>query len=563
MRPFLAVLLAFFTAHCLLPTAHCQQFLRRPVSAWAEDLKKGDVFTRRSAAFALGKCGIAAAGRINDLIAALEDSDEGVREAAAFALGELGPLAESATPALGKLLQNDPTPVARRGAACALGMIGRGAEEGGEVLRHALADRDPRVRQNAAWALGQLGRPAVAKSVSELRKLLHDVDLLVRRDAVQSLAMGGEDARAAADDLLPLLQDEDPALRIRAATALGKIGVSAHRAAPPLLAILGDVRADKDLRRNALEALSQTGGFGLAPAVEPLRQLLADTDPAVREFAALGLFRAGEAPRWPQGEQARALAGSVLHPGPRAFVLALQGAMPNPIRPALPDLAAALTDATPAVRRNAAAALSRLGPEALPALPALALALKDEVAEVRQQAEVALSLLKEAAEPALHELLEALKDRDRLVRKYALFALAYLNVPERRLVREALINVAKNDDVPIVRYQAAFILANKLGPDAHLVADTLVDMLRDPDATYYQDVRGAGEASSQEGSPGSTQVIETAGGDARVEAARALGRIGKKAGPAAKRALEEAARDPNPALRDAARAALKEFPPVE
>src|SRR5262245_29947212 len=123
MRPFFAVLAV--APFALLPGRACAQadFLSRPVSAWAEDLKTGDAFTRRSAAFALGKCGLAGATRINELIAALADGDEGVREASAFALGEFGPLAERAAPALAKMLQTDPTPVGRRGAACALGLI--------------------------------------------------------------------------------------------------------------------------------------------------------------------------------------------------------------------------------------------------------------------------------------------------------------------------------------------------------------------------------------------------------------------------------------------------------
>ena len=48
--------------------------------------------------------------------------------------------------------------------------------------------------------------------------------------------------------------------------------------------------------------------------------------------------------------------------------------------------------------------------------------------------------------------------------------------------------------------------------------------------------------------------------DGRVLPAQALGLLGKAAGPAAKKALEEAAQDPNsPELREAATKALQNF----
>src|SRR5262245_22887564 len=87
----LLILLALLTSASLV---HAQTgsrtFLGKTVVAWAADLKKDTPAARRSAAYALGKCGTEAAGYVPQLTLLLSDDDETVREAAAFAIGEIG-----------------------------------------------------------------------------------------------------------------------------------------------------------------------------------------------------------------------------------------------------------------------------------------------------------------------------------------------------------------------------------------------------------------------------------------------------------------------------------------
>src|SRR5438309_2225393 len=73
---------------------------------------------------------------------------------------------------------------------------------------------------------------------------------------------------------------------------------------------------------------------------------------------------------------------------------------PGPVGPparSLAELIDALTDPVPELRREAGAALARLGPQAAPALKALLAALDDEDVLARAEAVVALGRLGPAA----------------------------------------------------------------------------------------------------------------------------------------------------------------------
>src|SRR5262249_8682030 len=124
----------FATLLCVLcgagPRAAAQEpdepeFLKVPASKWVRDLGSADAAVRRSAAFALGKMGLPAAGAGPQLLTALADLKPAVREAAAFALGEIGPTDNSGplVEALLKALKDDNAKV-RRSAAFALGRLG-------------------------------------------------------------------------------------------------------------------------------------------------------------------------------------------------------------------------------------------------------------------------------------------------------------------------------------------------------------------------------------------------------------------------------------------------------
>jgi HEAT repeat protein len=121
----------------------------------------------------------------------------------------------------------------------------------------------------------------------------------------------------------------------------------------------------------------------------------------------------------------------------------------------------------PAVRRNAAVSLGRLG--ARSAVPALIEALGDEDAGVRRETAKALGFIKDQrAAPAL---VEALGDRSRNVRVYAAYALGEIKDPK---TAPALLD-ALGDAAWCVRDQAAWALRELRDPQ---ILEPLVAALR-------------------------------------------------------------------------------------
>ncbi len=151
----------------------------------------------RNAARALGKLGDPAA--VPDLLAALEDDDDGMREAAARALGELR--AREAVPPLCRRLATGPagagaprTDSPRLQEPCeamleALGDIGLGTPEVLEVLEPFTGHGRPLIRSAACRALLQLS--AEDRWAEELLGFLNHPQLQVRRAAVMDLGAVG------------------------------------------------------------------------------------------------------------------------------------------------------------------------------------------------------------------------------------------------------------------------------------------------------------------------------------------------------------------------------------
>lgn len=151
----------------------------------------------RNAARALGKLGDPSA--VPDLLAALEDEDDGLREAAARALGELR--AVEAVPALSRRLAGGPavagaprqdSPRLREPCEAlleALGDIGRGDPEIVALIEPFVGHERPLIRSAACRALLQLsGDPRWA---GELIQLLEHPALQVRRAALMDLGAIG------------------------------------------------------------------------------------------------------------------------------------------------------------------------------------------------------------------------------------------------------------------------------------------------------------------------------------------------------------------------------------
>jgi HEAT repeat protein len=77
---------------------------------------------------------------------------------------------------------------------------------------------------------------------------------------------------------------------------------------------------------------------------------------------------------------------------------------------AIPALKTALQDENPQVRRQAARALGKMGPDAEPAVPELTAAMNDTDAMVREAAAQALGKIGPAAAPAIPALIKAMEE---------------------------------------------------------------------------------------------------------------------------------------------------------
>jgi CubicO group peptidase (beta-lactamase class C family) len=163
---------------------------------------------------------------------------------------------------------------------------------------------------------------------------------------------------------------------------------------------------------------------------------LKDSDPLVRENAAIALGRLGSAARQAVDPLVKALGDEDLYVrGTAAVALGRIGAA------AVPALVRALADENGEVRRSAAIALGRLGASARGAIPALIAGLADRDENVRYAASVALGGLGAAAQDAVPALTEALHDRDPDVRGGAALALQQIAPGDRtgRATSEVLV----------------------------------------------------------------------------------------------------------------------------
>jgi HEAT repeat protein len=150
------------------------------------------------------------------------------------------------------------------------------------------------------------------------------------------------------------------------------------------------------------------------------------------------------------------------------------------------EAAAALTDLTEAMRvekesavkREVATTLARLGKAAKPAVQPLTAALKDAGPAVRAAAADALGRVGPDAQPAAPELMPLLKDADKSVRQAAIFALGRVDPEEKAEPAAALVNVLKSDPDLELRREALVALGF-LGERSQLVLAALVGVLAD------------------------------------------------------------------------------------
>ena len=337
---------------------------------------------------------------VDPLIRVLDDSArQPARAWAANVLGEVRAL--RAFPVLVRGL-NDADDEVRAKAATALGRLGD-RRAVGYLLEHLLTDPAPFVRLRIATALGQFGGSEVTE---HLVRGLGDSAWWVRMRSVEALEQIGPVAEG---PLLVALDDPDPDIRSRAAVALERLGVPDRLArdiangerVPESTATLGKFAAagarelriellqhpSPEVRLAVLSAIRQAGRQDLAD--ELIRLASADEEPPVRALAlqTLGALRIRE------GLAAALPALADTDPQVRAAATEVAGLLGD--RPMVHQLRARAEDPEPGVRAAAARAVGHIGshrpdPEAGALLPVLIQLLGDFQDEVRREASAAL-----------------------------------------------------------------------------------------------------------------------------------------------------------------------------
>jgi len=461
-------------------------------------LEDSDEDVRGNAVEALANIGSETA--IPGLLKALEDSHEYVRRKAAEVLAEIG--SETAIAGLLKALE-DSHEYVRGKAAFALGNIG--TETAIPGLLKALEDSDRYVRWNASEALAKIGSET---AIAGLLKALEDSDRFVRSRYVRrraAAALGKIGTETAIAGLIKALEHSDGDVRFEAAFALGKIG--SETAIPELLKALKDSDGDF-FRCKAVEAL---GEIGSETAIPGLLKALEDSDEYVRMSAAEALGKIGS-------ETAIAWLLKALEDSDEfvrfqaAFALGKIGS-----ETAIPELLKALEDYNNKdVRSHAAASLGEIET----AIPGLLKALEDSDDDVRRKAAEALAEI--GTETAIPGLLKALEHSKEYVRGYAAFALG--NIGTETAIPELL--KALKDSYWSVSWYAAEALGN-IGTETAIAG--LLKALEDSDDDVRRNAAFAlGNIATETAIPGLLKALEDSDDDVRRNAAFALGNIGSE-----------------------------------
>jgi HEAT repeat protein/beta-lactamase regulating signal transducer with metallopeptidase domain len=338
-----------------------------------------------------------------------------------------------------------------------IGLGSRRDERLAAPLIAALTDRDWQVREQAAIALGKVNDE---RAVVSLLKALLDSEWAVREQAARSLGTAGQER--AVEPLINALRDQHEQVREASAKSLGIIGD--RRALDPLNQALQD--ADEQVRKKADEALGllkQSGGDS-SMSMMALRSL----DPTERAVAACALGKLGAVNAIPAlisllGDDTpiqsiKCWDGGDWSPARHTFKQASPGeqaaiALAALSQPAVEPLIAALNNADPGVRRNAAWAIGEirggLGTNRTAAVDPLIATLNDVDSWVRVAA--AFSLGEMRPSQATESLIAALGDAEWNVRMMAAWALGEMKATA---AVESLTSLSLRDENEWVRRKA-------------------------------------------------------------------------------------------------------------
>ena len=523
-----------------------------------------------------------AATDVSTLITSLGSANDDEVESAIEKISNLGPKGAPAVPALVRLLRNQ-NPHIRAHAAIALGRMRKAAIPAVLVLAKMVTDPDASVRHAALDALAEI-EPGKKMVVPLLLKALRDKDSTVVKRAVHALAERGKDIVPAmiealkddrtefyallvlheigpdAKDAVPAIcnvlhEANEPYQRQEAAMTLGMIGPGAASAVPDLIRLLDD--PEIGVQHAAVFALGMIGPPA-APAAESIREHLDSDDPFFWVAGAWALAKI-----FPENENikkttARFLAQMITNPDHHVRRMAAQALLD--LRPGeqitLPALEAALASTDDGVVNDTLIAINGLGDDAVPVLiKALDYpAARANVAELIQQ-------LGPTAASVTPALLRAYQDESDIeTRTGLLFALAEVGPQGKEVIDLAIKGCDDNDEG--IRY-ASFYILGQIGPEAMAATDALKSHLDDEDQYYAATAAWALARIDEDdpevvskGVPLFVAALKSPKSFVRHEAADSLAELGPLA-KSALPALQEAAKDHDPSVAEAARIAIQ------
>ena len=239
---------------------------------------------------------------------------------------------------------------------------------------------------------------------------------------------------------------------------------------PVFIEGLSDEDADK--RRQAADGLRELGTMAKR-AIGPLRRLLKDPSPVVRNSAASALCTISPVVGNSVRDAVTAVREDHKHWSIDLTIRTLNR-VPGASLAAVHEFASLLADEDPAVRQSSAYALGRLGPLAGSALGKLSKALDDSDEEVRLWVIQTIGQIGEAAHEQIPALAGLLKDESREIRHAAIYALGGIGRPAVPTLVKAI--RGKDEEV---RVQAASALACAGGKHAKTIP-ALRKALEDP-----------------------------------------------------------------------------------
>ena len=457
-------------------------------AALASALNDPSPRSRARAARDLGRISTSLNSATSLLVGILASPDDEIATRAATIMKGAGEYADLVVPALTKVAKdatntaavaarnNDPRLareeiVVARAALQGLGELGSYATPALPTFTDAFEQEDLGVRYHAAngitkvdtemrataLAIEQVGGGAgnTPELIQELTAALRQDRRPFRRQAIDTLATIGPDARAAAPALAAELDAPDTRRQIVAVEDLGDINRFAAASVPVLVAALAD--SGNQPPPPGLTRTGQDPGSYVSVAATPLMGALDNPRSEVRLATTHTLRRLNSTV---------AATDTALQEDHGAGGRSMVGRITNRARDAIDEYDRQATEALretlekdddAEVRRAAVQALGALGPSASDAVPDLIEAAKSGEVGLQIEAELALGQIGAAPETAVPTLVEALQRSDQPAVQYQAARALGLFGEEAEIAKPELQAAMREGDAAL-RYQAALAL---------------------------------------------------------------------------------------------------------